>query len=101
MSGVKRNNSSTKPLLGFLSAPAKVLFAVSAMLTLVGVYLTIEREVFPPGSYPIVILLLPGLALAAATFGIGCIVLKLLGISITARSSDDASRENNQPSDQK
>jgi hypothetical protein len=77
-----KRQRSDKPLLGFLSGPAQVLFLVSAGLVLFGFYLTIKNGVFPSGSYPLWILLFPSLAVSTVFFFLGCGVLRLLKIPV-------------------
>ena len=78
-----------QPLLAFLSGPAQILFVLSVLLMLVGFYLTIDKELFPAGSYPLIVLLLPSIALAATAFFVGCVILKVFRVRIVKSTSQE------------
>ena len=54
-------------------------------------YVSIDRDLFAPGLYPLIVLLLPGFGGALVLFSVGCIVYWLCGIKVWAASVDDRS----------
>ncbi len=77
------------PLRAF-TLPGRILVAVSVIFCLLGFYVTIDRDFFSPGFYPLIVLLLPGFGGALALFCVGCIVYKMFGITVWATSADDS-----------
>jgi hypothetical protein len=76
-------SDAKNPLRAFTQS-GRVLVVVSMIFGGVVFYVSIDREFFLPGFYPLIVLLLPGLGGALALFCLGCIVYRLLGIRVWA-----------------
>ena len=85
---MNENHENRNPLRSF-SYPARVLIVACVPLMLVGFYFSIENEVFPSGSYPLIVLLLPGIGIALTLFIVGCVAFKILRIPILRPPPED------------
>jgi cell wall assembly regulator SMI1 len=67
------------PPLGVFTKQGRGLLVGSIMTLPAGIYVTMEGEFFPPGAYPLVVLILPALGAASALFIVGCLLFRALG----------------------
>ncbi len=66
---------------------------VGSIMTLpAGIYVTMEGEFFPPGAYPLVVLILPALGAALGLFIVGCLLFRALGWRVL-RDPDGVGKE--------
>lgn len=65
--------------LGVFTKQGRGLVVGSIVTLPAGIYVTIEGEFFPPGAYPLVVLILPALGAALALFIVGCLLFRVLG----------------------
>jgi hypothetical protein len=83
------SESDAKNPLRAFTQPARVLVVISMLFGGVVFYLSVDRQIFSPGFYPLVVLLLPGFGGALALFCVGCIAFRLLGIKVWAAPVTD------------
>lgn len=65
--------------LRMFTKPGRGLLVGSIMTMPAGIYVTIEGGFFPPGAYPLVVLILPALGAALGLFIVGCFLFRCLG----------------------
>ena len=94
--------SESKNTLRAFAQPACLLVIISMIFGGVVVYFAIDRDFFPTGFYPIIVLMLPGFGGGLALFCVGCIAIRLLGIRVWAvPASNPGARQpdSNEPCD--
>jgi hypothetical protein len=78
------------PLRAF-SFHGRLLVISCLIFAVCGFYLTIEEELFEPGSYLLIVLALPGIGGGLALFIVGCLVFHCFGLRVwnPPRSGDE------------